>query len=275
MKKCEQENKNYYKIQKKTVYIAVCLLVVHFIGLLFVGTILVENTKKMSADITVLKSQMSFLMNEDVKNIFEEQGYNCLYLGNSITKHPINEYWWEESGMAASEIQLDYVHLTDNFLTGKFGKVNSYVLNFGAWELQYYDRAETFMLIEDYLSEYLNLVIIQLGENITETSTLERDYVELIQYIKEKCPKAQVIMIGNFWQNDIVENIKLAVVSETKIDYVDLSEIWNKPEYQAGLGTTVLDENGIEHIIEHEGVAIHPGDLGMSFIADKIFEKIK
>lgn len=41
------------------------------------------------------------------------------------------------------------------------------------------------------------------------------------------------------------------------------------------MGTVVFDKDGNEHIIEHDGVAKHPGDKGMDAIASRIFEKLK
>lgn len=39
--------------------------------------------------------------------------FNCLVIGNSITKHGKCDYWWGEYGMAASKLSNDYFHLLD------------------------------------------------------------------------------------------------------------------------------------------------------------------
>ena len=54
---------------------------------------------------------------------------------------------------------------------------------------------------------------------------------------------------------------------------MSLEDIKGDKAYQAGLGTVVLDKDGNEHIIEHEGVAVNPGDKGMKYIAESV-EKV-
>lgn len=40
-----------------------------------------------------------------------DQGINYFAIGNSITSHPIADYWWNDGvGMAASCEENDYVH---------------------------------------------------------------------------------------------------------------------------------------------------------------------
>lgn len=56
------------------------------------------------------------------------------------------------------------------------------------------------------------------------------------------------------------------------IEYISLAEIKENKEYMAGIDTIVYGDDGEKHIIKHEGVALHPGDNGMKFIADKVIE---
>lgn len=49
-----------------------------------------------------------------------------------------------------------------------------------------------------------------------------------------------------------------------------MSEIRGNRDYQAGLGISVYDADGNEHTIEHDGIAAHPGDLGMEYYAKKM-----
>lgn len=136
------------------------------------------------------------------------------------------------------------------------------------------DRAETFSLIEPYLSDKINLITIQLGENVVDKTTLKEDFVELIKYIKVKAPNAKILLIGEFWKDDEKDAAKRYAAELCKIDFIDLSQIQNLDEYKAGIGTAVFDKNGNKHIIKHKGVAEHPNDKGMEFIANSILDKI-
>ncbi|MBE5837171.1 hypothetical protein [Butyrivibrio sp.] len=64
-------------------------------------------------------------------------------------------------------------------------------------------------------------------------------------------------------------------VEENDVEYVSLDGITDNEEYYCGLNTIVYDESGEEHIVEHNGVANHPGDKGMQAIADRIILVLK
>lgn len=200
---------------------------------------------------------------------YSEDSFNYLAIGNSITYHGTCDYWWNEGvGMAASSNTKDYVHLLADYLNKEIKKdVTTYSYNFYTWEVQSADRAETLTLLDGLLNEKLDLVTIQLGENASDISTFEADFIELIKYIKNASPKAQIIVLGEFWLDSNKDIAKKNACKTCEIPFVDLSEIQGVTEYQAGLGTIVYDADGNEHVIEHEGVAAHPGDKGMEWMA--------
>ena len=97
----------------------------------------------------------------------------------------------------------------------------------------------------------------------------------MIQHIKEEAPFAQIITVGDFWADDTKDAVKKSVAEEAGVTYVDLSEIQDNPNYEAGMGTIVEGDDGKEHKIEHSGVAKHPGDTGMKWIAKKIVDVVE
>ncbi len=192
-------------------------------------------------------------------------------IGNSITKHEKCSYWWQECGMAASTLEKDFVHVLQSNLSKK-QEYSIDCFNLSAWESTAHDRYQTLQLLDTYLSPDLTLVVIQLGENMNDISTAKTDFEDLIHYVQDKCKQADIIVVGNFWSNDGLDNIKEQVAADTGAVFVSLKEIQSDNYYRAGMGTVVYDEDGGEHIIEHSGVAAHPGDKGMEAIADIIYE---
>jgi hypothetical protein len=200
---------------------------------------------------------------------------NYLAIGNSLTRHGVCDYWWnDDGGMAASTVDKDYVHRVTAYLKGEYDEVNAFALNFSRWE-KTTERAATLNFLDPYLDPALDLVTVQLSENATNLDTFEADFDELVKYIREKAPEAKLIIIDDFWVAGGKADMKKRVADANGLAFADLSEIKGKPEYQCGLGTVVYDPEGGEHIVEHKGVAGHPGDLGMEYIANAVIELLK
>lgn len=224
-----------------------------------------EEIAKLKSDVQVLSGK---------KYEYLADGFNYLAIGNSITRHGKADYWWNEIGMAATRPENDYVHLIASHLEENNEDVCFYAVNFYKWENQAYDRAETYEVIDPYLSDRLDLVTIQLSENVGDMTTYKTDYVALIKYVQEMAPEAQVLVIDDFWDSGDKSLQKQEACEETGVTFVSLSDIKGLPEYKCGMGTTVYDDEGKPHIVEHEGVAGHPGDKGMKAIADKVINCI-
>lgn len=203
-------------------------------------------------------------------------GQNVSYfaIGNSITVHGENEYWWNNIGMSATSIDKDYVHLVAAGIQNITGSVTVNAYNFYPWEVQVDDRAETFTLLDFMLDTQPDIISIQLSENVLDMSHYQSDWEELIRYVQNKCPNAQIIIIDDFWYGGDKSTLKKKAADNTGVQFVSLSAIRNNEAYKCGLGTTVYDADGNPHIVEHEGVAKHPNDAGMQYIADGILSYI-
>ena len=69
--------------------------------------------------------------------------------------------------------------------------------------------------------------------------------------------------------------MKQKACERTKVEFISLDEIKGLKKYQCGMGTIVYDNNGKPHTVEHAGVANHPGNAGMKWIANRIIEVVK
>ena len=188
-------------------------------------------------------------------SIFTDSTYNYLAIGNSITYHDAMSYWWNQGvGMAASDADHDYVHVLSSML-GDDTVVGS--MNFYDWEAQSYDRGETFTTLDSYLSPNLDLITIQLGENVKDTSTLEKDYEDLINYVKDKAPEAQIVVIGEFWRDEEKDSDKKQACEATDASFVNLSSMWDDTSFQAGMGSTVYGSDGEAHTIDVDFLIIN------------------
>lgn len=248
----------------------------------YCGYRFIEHDRAQNQQINSLKGEITYLK-EQVRDDTEarefasgvtDTGFDYLAIGNSITLHSITDYWWGEWGMAASEESLDYYHLVVSELEKEKGAINTIAYSSIVWEVQSHDRTEAYEILDRYLTNGIDLVTVQFGENCYDISTFGEDFESLIKHIGEVSSDAQIIVIDDFFGNADKHKMKKAVCEKMGIDFVDLSDLYGRDEYKAGMGTVVTGEDGEKHVIEHSGVAVHPGDKGMRVIADRIIEKI-
>lgn len=176
--------------------------------------------------------------------------------------------------MAASSPEKDYFHLVKTWLDKNYDTVNALAYNFSVWEILHTDRAETLDVLDAYLSSNLNLITIQLGENVSNLDTFESDFEYLLNYVKEKAPDAQILVLGEIMDKSIKDEIKERATEKCGLDFISFDKMQENAAYQCGKGTTVYDKDGNAHIVEHDGVALHPNDKAMKYIADRITKKI-
>ena len=207
------------------------------------------------------------------KSVWPQNSFNYLAIGNSITMHGICKYWWNRVGMAASDAEHDYFNLVTRGLSERHDKVTARTFNFSIWERTGHDRDQTFADLDKLLDDRVSLVTIQLGENVRDRSTFAEDYVSLIEHIRQKTGgKAQIIVIGDFWSDDPV---RPAAAKKCGVDYVSLKATHDDPKDRSRIGAIVYDAKGKPHTVNHKGVAKHPSDEGMAFIAAGVLKKVK
>ena len=261
------------------------IVLVAALGIIFWGVKLYRHEKRQNADIAQihqLKKAVERLQsdNEILKERLDQEieyynyethyrddGYNYFAIGNSLT---LIKDWGR--GICATKPDNDYFGLVKAGVSARSGRpVVAYRYNFAAWERSY-DRKACLRLLNPCLDASLDLVTIQLGENARDLSTFENDLVSLIQYVREKAPKARIIVVGDFWdkrRNDLRRN----AAARTGCDFANLAPIIGDTSYQSKAGTEAEAKDGSTRQVTPIEET-HPGDAGMKYISDRILEKV-
>ena len=196
----------------------------------------------------------------------EGKGKRILFVGNSITRHGIlhDIGWHTDWGMAASDIEKDYVHIIKSRVSEKDDDAAFCVCQASVWERSYKDD-EPYKIYEPARDFDADIIIMRVIENCKaaefEPDVFSKAYKEFISYLN-KSGKAKVVLTTGFWKHPGDDSIK-KVSDELGFPCIYLGNLGEDDSMKA-IG-----------LFEHAGVAAHPGDLGMLNIADRIWEEIK
>ena len=188
-----------------------------------------------------------------------------LFLGNSITLHgPNADIGWNHNwGMAASSENKDYVHLVVKGLQERYGDIDYTIANIGDFERGYWkeDALLPFQGAKDFQAD---TVILRFGENIRQEDLAEHPFFEYLKAFAEYFTQSakKVVVTDCFWEYESVGKDLKRLAKERGYDFVTLSDLGYH------------EENMAIGLFEHKGVAMHPGDLGMQRIAERILEKL-
>lgn len=198
---------------------------------------------------------------------------SILVLGNSITiiPTPDNIIWWGEWGMAASARDSDFIHRIQTKIRTENPDCNITAKNIADWERSHvtFDKSA----FDPFFIPIPDLVIIRLGENVTDETGFDDSIQSLIDYIQSKT-SARIIVTGVYWEDDSKEKSLKDAAIKNGLTFTTLSEL-NIEVNHGKIGDMVYGDDGKDHIINHAGVALHPNDKGMKAIADKIFKVIQ
>ena len=193
--------------------------------------------------------------------------YKVLFVGNSITRHaPKPEIgWYGDWGMAASSENKDYVHVLLSMLERTYGMPDYGIAHVSNWERNYQDGNK---LLEERYGEArdfaADVVIIRLGENMPKYSApaCKPQFCDMIDFFATN-PNVKVIITDNFWKNDAKDTMIREIAAERGYTFCHIGDI------EDDQATMALGQ------FEHKGVSVHPSDLGMARIAERLFETIK
>lgn len=261
-------------LKKQKTALAVLLAILCVLGI-FLSWKLKTHEKQQNARLIQLESDVGYLREKqrqsedyyEYQTEYTDDSFNYFAIGNSLT---LIKSWGR--GICSTRPDNDYFHLVTNYLGQKHNKVVAYPYNFAIWERSS-NRSSTLNLLDVYLSDKLDLVTIQLGENVANTDTFENDLEQLVAYVRKKAPKAKVLIIGDWWSKD-KDAMRRTAAKETSCPFVDLSEVIQKKEFQSKEGTSCLLPDGTT-IAVSQRAETHPGDKGMEYIAHAIITTIE
>lgn len=204
--------------------------------------------------------------NQVKQNVFihENSGIRILFAGNSITKHsPRPAMGWDnDCGMAASDINHDYVHLLLAKIREYDKNVAWAIAQVGGYEANLLNGALPSDSHTDAANFGADIIIMFYGANTPkEYDTMKNPprtfgsaYEEMRNFL-DKSKKASFFHLQGFYIREGLEKEKEAICEKYGDTWVSLGDIGTRADTH--------------------GQFNHPSDLGMQIIADKLWKKLQ
>jgi hypothetical protein len=158
--------------------------------------------------------------------------------------------------MAASAPDKDFLQVYNRLLqaSNKYNSIDVSSRNIAGWENDFTFNLKVF---DDLTSKTYNVIIVRLGENVSNTAEYQTALNKMINLFKSQNTK--VIITGTVWEDPVKEEIHKKVALENGYTYIPLEGFRsNTKNYALGL-------------FENVGVAGHPSDLGMQVIGQLLY----
>lgn len=194
-------------------------------------------------------------------------GKRVMFIGNSITLHaPRPEIGWHYNwGMAASSAENDYVHRLMAEISQLEKDPVFCVCQVALWETNYKQGESQFHLFENARNFQADILVARFNENAVvgenEPELYKAQLLKLLQYLNPE-GNGKLILTTGFWRHP-ADNAVAEAATQMGWPLVTLNDLGERDEMKA-LGQ-----------FEHRGVSVHPGDLGMKTIAERIFSVLK
>jgi hypothetical protein len=198
---------------------------------------------------------------------------NVLVLGNSITSHEQTSIWPANNrGMAATKPEYDFCGIMQTQMRLKDNSTVVTRLNIAEWERDFTTSLST--LIGNNLTSDTDLVVIRLGENVTNNNGFGSALNNLLAYIYSIAQNARVLVTSMFWANSATDEILKNFADSHGLTYVKINQ-FGYSAYEEAIGhyTYNTDFTAISEIT-NTGVAQHPSNKGMCAIANEILNAI-
>lgn len=190
-----------------------------------------------------------------------------MIVGNSVTRHePAPAIGWNfDHGMAASCKENDYVHRLISMIQEKRHDASFAIIQAAQWEFKY-RTADKDSLFLDAKSFHPDMIITLLSANIPATEFSKEAFIyemgALHDYLSDG-NSAKIIQGDSFFNNPVKCEAIREYCKLRGADFVRISDL------------SANEENLAIGKFEHDGIAHHPGDLGMQKIAERFFEAVK
>lgn len=192
----------------------------------------------------------------------ESTGTKVMFVGNSITLHGIKDDigWHQSHGMAASSKENDYVHIIEREVLAIDPLASFCICQVAKWERQYKNGSEILPLYKSAREFGADIIVLRFIENCPnvnfEPEIFKSELGILVDYLNVG-ERARIIVTTGFWKHP-GDSVLREFAKEHNYHLVELGDLGENDAMKA-IG-----------LFSHEGVANHPGDLGMKMIADRL-----
>ena len=196
----------------------------------------------------------------------EGKGVRVMFVGNSITIHGVLESigWFNEWGMAASAKEKDYVHLLQANIREIAPEAAFCICQVANWEREYKQADAVLPLFASARNFEADVIVLRFIENVPKNGYDSDIFLSsldtLVKYLNPT-GKAKLLITTGFWRHPGDKDIR-AYAEREGIPCVELGDLGEDSRMKA-IG-----------LFAHEGVANHPGDLGMQRIAERIADTL-
>lgn len=194
-----------------------------------------------------------------------------LFLGNSITRHGPNPAigWTNDWGMAASAQEKDYVHVVQSAVAELTGSVPDILIQSGVGFERGYTNFNVEAEFADAFAFAPDLFVLAIGENVPAFTSEEQKaqfkdgVARIINGVRSKSHPI-VVVRSCFWASATKDLALSQVSQQAGAIFVNIG----------ALGTDESNYARSERYYENAGVGAHPGDKGMSEIANAIVQAV-
>lgn len=200
----------------------------------------------------------SFCISCSKEKIDVNKDIRVLVLGNSILRHsPAPALgWYGNWGMAATSPDKDFLHVYSKLLqeSNKYNDIDVKSKNIAVWENDFTYNLNEFV---DVTSETYDVLIVRLGENVSNTTDYYESLNNMINLFKTQNTK--VIITGVVWESEIKENIHEQIAIENNYSYIHFQDFRSS------------SDNYSWELYNNNAVAAHPSDVGMQNIGELLY----